>query len=223
MIGNIVLFGFFGLLAWLMFSFILPKAEKKQDYKKLLIFFLVIAFFLLMNGLFAYLGMSGLSNAGSADPIVDINSINEKQDGDGVVIFGKISSQNQVFYDDYAAYLDEIGLWSPDRLWIELADGEIAIDNDTYQPTNWPEDSLGRSYLQINDPITVIGLVRINQIDQAKLIEAEIIHAGPFESFVARSKTKLGIAIAMTIANLIAVILLFIPIIKSIKGMRTTE
>lgn len=223
MISNIVFLVFFSLIAWLMFSFLLPKVEKKQDYKKLLIFFLAIGFFLLVNGLFSYLGMSGLMEAGNTDPIVDQISINEKLDGDGVIISGKVSNQNQVYYDDYAAYLDDLGLWSPDRLWIELDNGEIAVDNDTYQATNWPVDSLERTYLQINSPVTIVGFVKINQIDHSRLIEADIIHAGSFESFVSRSNTKLGIAIAMTILNWIAVILIFVPIIKSFKGMRTKE
>jgi len=223
MIGNIVFFVFFSLLAWLVYSFILPKAEKKQDYKNLFFFFLTAGVFLSVNGLFSYLGMSGLSMAGSSDPIVDFKTIDQKQDGEGVVLFGKVSSKNQIIIDNYAAYLDDMGLWSPDRLWIELLDGEIAIDNDTYQPTNWPEDFMGRSYLEIDSPLTVVGIVRINRIDQSRLIEAEIIHAGQFESFVSRSKTKLGIAIAMTILNWIAVFLIFVPIIKSIKGMRTKE
>jgi hypothetical protein len=167
--------------------------------------------------------MSGLSMAGSSDPIVDFKTIDQKQDGEGVVLFGKVSSNNKIFLDNYAAYLDDTGLWSPDRLWIELVNGEIAIDNDTYQPTNWPEDFMGRSYLEIDSPVTVVGFVRINRIDQSRLIEAEIIHAGQFDSFVSRSKTKLGIAIAMTILNLIAVILIFVPIIKSFKGMRAKE
>jgi hypothetical protein len=223
MIGNIVFFVFFSLLAWLVYSFILPKAEKKQDYKNLFFFFLTAGVFLSVNGLFSYLGMSGLSMAGSSDPIVDFKTIDQKQDGEGVVLFGKVSSKNQIIIDNYAAYLDDMGLWSPDRLWIELLDGEIAIDNDTYQPTNWPEDFMGRSYLEIDSPVTVVGFVRINRIDQSRLIEAEIIHAGQFDSFVSRSKTKLGIAIAMTILNLIAVILIFVPIIKSFKGMRAKE
>ena len=223
MISNIVFLVFFSLIAWLMFSFLLPKVEKKQDYKKLLIFFLAIGFFLLVNGLFSYLGMSGLMEAGNTDPIVDQISINEKLDGDGVIISGIVSNQNQVYYDDYAAYLDELVLWSPDRLWIELDIGEIAVDNDTYQATNWPVDSLERTYLQINSPVTIVGFVKINQIDQSRLIEADIIHAGSFESFVSRSNTKLGIAVAMTIMNLIAVIFIFIPIIKSLNGMRTKE
>ena len=223
MIGNIVFFVFFSLLAWLVYSFILPKAEKKQDYKNLFFFFLTAGVFLSVNGLFSYLGMSGLSMAGSSDPIVDFKTIDQKQDGEGVVLFGKVSSKNQIIIDNYAAYLDDMGLWSPDRLWIELLDGEIAIDNDTYQPTNWPEDFMGRSYLEIDSPLTVVGIVRINRIDQSRLIEAEIIHAGQFDSFVSRSKTKLGIAIAMTILNLIAVILIFVPIIKSFKGMRAKE
>jgi hypothetical protein len=223
MIGNIVFFVFFSLLAWLVYSFILPKAEKKQDYKNLFFFFLTAGVFLSVNGLFSYLGMSGLSMAGSSDPIVDFKTIDQKQDGEGVVLFGKVSSNNKIILDNYAAYLDDTGLWSPDRLWIELLDGEIAIDNDTYQPTNWPEDFMGRSYLEIDSPVTVVGFVRINRIDQSRLIEAEIIHAGQFDSFVSRSKTKLGIAIAMTILNLIAVILIFVPIIKSFKGMRAKE
>ena len=223
MIGNIVFFVFFSLLAWLVYSFILPKAEKKQDYKNLFFFFLAAGVFLSVNGLFSYLGMSGLSTAGSSDPIVDFKTIDQKQDGEGVVLFGKVSSKNQIIIDNYAAYLDDMGLWSPDRLWIELVNGEIAIDNDTYQPTNWPEDFMGRSYLEIDSPLTVVGIVRINRIDQSRLIEAEIIHAGQFDSFVSRSKTKLGIAIAMTILNLIAVILIFVPIIKSFKGMRAKE
>jgi hypothetical protein len=223
MIGNIVFFVFFSLLAWLVYSFILPKAEKKQDYKNLFFFFLAAGVFLSVNGLFSYLGMRGLSMAGSSDPIVDFKTIDQKQDGEGVVLFGKVSSKNQIIIDNYAAYLDDMGLWSPDRLWIELLDGEIAIDNDTYQPTNWPEDFMGRSYLEIDSPVTVVGFVRINRIDQSRLIEAEIIHAGQFDSFVSRSKTKLGIAIAMTILNLIAVILIFVPIIKSFKGMRAKE
>lgn len=223
MIGNIVFFVFFSLLAWLVYSFILPKAEKKQDYKNLFFFFLTAGVFLSVNGLFSYLGMSGLSMAGSSDPIVDFKTIDQKQDGEGVVLFGKVSSKNKIIMDNYVAYLDDTGLWSPDRLWIELLDGEIAIDNDTYQPTNWPEDFMGRSYLEIDSPVTVVGFVRINRIDQSRLIEAEIIHAGQFDSFVSRSKTKLGIAIAMTILNLIAVILIFVPIIKSFKGMRAKE
>jgi hypothetical protein len=223
MIGNIVFFVFFSLLAWLVYSFILPKAEKKQDYKNLFFFFLAAGVFLSVNGLFSYLGMSGLSMAGSSDPIVDFKTIDQKQDGEGVVLFGKVSSKNKIIMDNYVAYLDDTGLWSPDRLWIELVNGEIAIDNDTYQPTNWPEDFMGRSYLEIDSPVTVDGFVRINRIDQSRLIEAEIIHAGQFDSFVSRSKTKLGIAIAMTILNLIAVILIFVPIIKSFKGMRAKE
>lgn len=223
MIGNIVFFSFFSLLAWLVYSFIFPKAEKKQDYKKLLFFFLAAGFFLFVNGLFSYLGMSGLLMAGSSEPIVESKAIDQKQDGEGVVLFGKVSRKNQALTEYYAAYLDEIGLWSPDRLWIELNDGEIAIDNDTYQPTNWPDDISGRSFLEIDSPVTVVGYVRINRIDQSRLIEAEIIHAGQFESFISRSKTKLGIAAAMTIVNVIAVILLLVPIIKSIRGMRATD
>lgn len=223
MIGNIVFFGFFSLLAWLVYSFILPKVEKKQDYKKLLYFFMASWFFLFVNGLFSYLGMRGLSTAGSSEPTKELKAIDQIQDGEGVVLFGKVSGKNQALTENYAAYLDEIGLWSPDRLWIELNDGEIAIDNDTYQPTNWPDDILGRSFLEIDSPVTVVGYVRINRIDQSRLIEAEVIHAGQYASFVSRSKTKLGIAAAMTIVNVIAVILLLVPIIKSIRGMRATD
>jgi|AutmiccommuBRH23_1029490.scaffolds.fasta_scaffold00301_72 hypothetical protein len=101
--------------------------------------------------------MSGLKIASSSSPLTLLTEIEQKNNGDGVLFIGKVSNSNNPISGDYVAYLDEIGLWTPDQLWIDLSDGKIAIDNDTYQATNWPVDNFNISYLQANMPVTVVS------------------------------------------------------------------
>jgi hypothetical protein len=73
-------------------------------------------------------------------------------------------------------------------------------------------------------PVTVVGFVYTNKLDSTKLITADILHTGSFESFMSRARFKLGFAAGMTIVNILAVILIiFIPIVICVKGLKQKE
>jgi hypothetical protein len=223
MILNLFLIAFCVFLSWLLYRFPLKKAKTPDDFRKLLLFFGVLLIFVLFNGLLAFFGLGGLKNASSNAAITDITQLSAIENGDGVVISGTLSDENDFLSGDYIAYIDESNLWTPKPLIIDLLDGSIEISNDTYQGTNWPVDPRGISYLPKYLPVIVVGYLDKNlaSMNNTPSIRADIIYAGSFEDFAARAKGKSILAYAMILANLfVAFMIVLIPIRECIKGIK---
>jgi hypothetical protein len=223
MLLNLFVIAFCIFLSWLLYRFPLKKAKTPDDFRKLLLFFGVLLIFVLFNGLLAFFGLGGLKNASSNAAITDTTQLAAIANGDGVVISGTVSSENDFISGDYIAYMDESNLWTPKPLIIDLQDGYFEISNDTYQGTNWPIDARGFSHLQKYQPVIVVGYVEDNLASLNKIhsIRADIIYAGSFDDFAARAKGKSILAYAMVLANLfVAFMIVLIPIRECYKGLK---
>lgn len=223
MLLNLFVIAFCVLLSWLLFRFPLKKAKTPDDFRKLLLFFGVLLMFVLFNGFLAFLGMGGLKNASSNAAITDTTQLAAINNGDGVVISGTLSDQNDFISGDYIAYMDESNLWTPKPLVIDLLDGRFEVSNDTYQGTNWPVDPRGFSYLQKNQPVIVVGYVENNlaSLDKTHSIRADIVYAGSFEDFATRARVKQILASAMVLVNLfVAIMIVLIPMKECINGIK---
>jgi len=215
MFVNIFLIVFFSFISWLLYRYPMKAAKTSSEYRRLFYFFIVIAFFVFINGVFAYMGVSGLKLTAESSPIPGLMGLEGKKSGDGVIITGKTSENNEYKNGDYIAYIDDIGLWSPMNLWIDFKNGEtIAITNNTYQATGWPVDGLNYLYIKENQELVIVGYVE-NNIDifngeKTQTIRADIVFAGSHEEFIARAESKILISEIIMSINAVLIFLLII-------------
>jgi len=113
---------------------------------------------LLFGALLNLAGWNSLRKSTQEKPITSYAQLIAKKVDTGMVFQGIISKQNEKRLGEYIAYSDDKALWSPERLWIEVDGGRIAVNNANYQAVAWPIDPLGRLYLMAEQPVIVIGI-----------------------------------------------------------------
>lgn len=225
MLTSLFLLLFCGLLAWLLARFPLKNAQTPADYRKLLPFFIALPGFLLFNALLAFQGARSLSASLADPPLSTLSAMAGAKSGDGIMLGGMVSAQNDTLTGDYVAYVDEEHLWSPMELWLDLDDGRLAISNDTYQAANWPVDAMRYSYLQAGQPVIVVGRAEnwVGLVDDetSQTIRAEIVYAGTYDAFAARARLQRIPAIGLLLANLLAMLLiLLLPLRDCLAGLK---
>ncbi|MBU1568173.1 MAG: hypothetical protein KJ630_21435 [Proteobacteria bacterium] len=183
--------------------------------------------FLLFGVLLNLAGWNGLRKSTHEKPITSYAELTTKKVDTGVVFQGVISKQNEKRHGDYIAYLDEKSLWSPERLWLELDGGRIAINNTQYQAVSWPVDPLGNLYLTAEQPVIVIGILK-NYTENLKgeqpfqQVRAEVVFGGSYQAFVSRASVKASIAMALALANLIIAGIILTKILPvCVRGMKS--
>lgn len=226
MLTNLVLLLFCALLAWLLARFPLKNATTPADYRKLLPFFIALPGFLLFNALLAFQGVRSLSATLAAPPVSTLAALAGAKSGDGIMLGGVVSAQNDTLAGDYVAYVDEGHLWSPMELWLDLEDGRLAISNDTYQAVSWPVDAMRYSYLQAGQPVIVVGRAEnwVGLVDggASQTIRAEMVYAGTYDAFAARARLQRIPAVGLLLANLLAILLiLLLPLRDCLEGLKT--
>lgn len=225
MILNLVFLGFCGLLAWLLFRFPFQNAKSPEEYRKLFLFFCVLAGFLIFNGFLAYIGMGGLKLAAKSPPITDLLVLEKVENQEGLILSGVVSDRNQMIFGDYVAYTDEEHLWSPKGLLIDLKQGQVAISNNTYRATDWPVDILGYSYLKTGQPVIVVGYLEnsTNLLtgEKTKSIRADLVYSGTHAAFASRARIQQIFAIGLLLANIVlAAMIVLIPVRECSKEMK---
>ena len=215
MFVNIVLIVFLCFVTWLLYRYPMRTAKSPAEYRRLFYFFIAITVFVFFNGFFAYLGTSGLKRTVESVPIISLTEIKKMKSGEGVIITGKTSEDNDYMSGDYIAYIDDIGLWSPMNLWIVFINGEkIAITNNTYQAAGWPVDGLNYLYIKENQELVIVGYIENNigifDGEKTQTIRADIVFAGSHDEFTARAESK--ILISEFIMSMNAVIMIFLII-----------
>ncbi|MFH0782385.1 MAG: hypothetical protein V2B20_10610 [Pseudomonadota bacterium] len=226
MVGSTILTGFCVLLSWLIYRFPLKAATTPAEFRPLLWITIALGCFLLFGALLNLAGWNGLRKSTQKKPITSYAELTSKKVDTGVVFQGFISKQNEKRYGDYIAYLDDKGLWSPERLWLELDGGRIAINNTQYQAVSWPVDPHGNLYLMEEQPVIVIGIVK-NYTQDLKAekplqqVRAEVVFGGSYQAFVNRATTKAYIAMALALVNLILACIILVKILPTcIRGMK---
>ncbi len=225
MLANLFLLLGCGLFAWLLARFPLKNAKVPADYRKLLPFFFALLGFLLFNALLAWQGVRSLSATLADPPVSTLAALAGAKSGNGIVLSGVVSAQNDTMTGDYVAYVDEQHLWSPMELWLDLNDGRLAVSNDTYRATHWPVDAMGYAYLRAGQPVIVVGAVEnylaLTSGATSQEIRAEIVYAGSYEAFANRSRASLIPATVMLLANIFVLLLiLLLPLRDCLKGLK---
>lgn len=220
MAANIVILAFCSVMTWLLYRFKLAKAGSRAEVRKLLPFFLVLGVFLAFNALLAFMGRGGLNLAVTMTPITLRANLEDIATGDGVMLDGVVSAQNPTNSGESVAYIDDVRLWSPSELLIELDDGVVTISNDTYAARNWPRDSRSFPHLKRNDPVIVLGTVErsvtisgSNKGQEHLSLQAQIVYAGDHAGFVARAKRQILLPTGLFAVNVLAtVVVVAVPL-----------
>ncbi|MHB1354670.1 MAG: hypothetical protein ACYCZF_01695 [Anaerolineae bacterium] len=228
MAANIVTLTIIILVTFLLYRIILPKVKTHVAYRYLLYLFCTLTAFALFNGFLAYLGAGGLQKASASAPVTRLAQLEESSDDGGVILVGTVSERNAMVLGDYVAYQDENHLWSPEEFKIDLELGWVAIVNDTYQAIGWPVDAAGYTYLQIKQPVVIVGYVGnsvgIVSGKKYQTIQADLVYAGSFDDFTARARSKRVFAITMLLANiLVAILIVIFPIFACARRMKGKE
>jgi hypothetical protein len=227
MVGSMLLTGFCVLLSWLIYRFPLKAATTPAEFRLLLWITVALGCFLLFGALLNLAGWNGLRKSTQEKPITSYAELTTKKVDTGVVFQGFISKQNEKRHGDYIAYSDDKALWSPERLWLELEGGRIAINNTNYQAVSWPIDPLGNLYLMAEQPVIVIGILK-NYTENLKgeqpfqQVRAEVVFGGSYQVFVSRASVKSYIAMALALANLLIAGIILSKILPAcIRGMKS--
>jgi hypothetical protein len=226
MIGSTLLTGFCLLLSWLIYRFPMRMATTPEQFRPLLWITVALCCLLVFGTLLNLAGWNGLRKSTQKKPFTSYAELSSESVDTGAVFQGVVSKDNEKRHGDYIAYSDDQALWSPERLWIELDGGRIAINNTTYQPVSWPVDPQGNLYLMAQQPVIVVGIVKTysqgHHADKSlRQVQAEVVYGGSYQAFVNRATTKAYLAMAMALINLLLAGVIFGKILlPCLRGMR---
>lgn len=93
--------------------------------------------------------------------------------------------------NEYLAYVDGNGLWTPRVILFDLDDGQITMDNQTYDTRNWPKDNALR-YINPEQPVVILGeAIKSLQVSGTNIgevtyrIKGQLVFAGSHAAFKA--------------------------------------
>jgi hypothetical protein len=217
--ANVAIFVFCALITWLLVRFRLREAASVADVRKVLPFFVALALFLLFNAWLAFVGRRSLVEAANAVPLTTLRALETIETGNGIILDGEVSAQNQATYWDYVAYIDEQHLYSPPDLLIRLADGDVAVSNDDYSARNWPAGTGSYPYLAAGHRVIVVGtleravyLTGPDKGQESLSVHAEIVYAGSRADFARQAERRVILPTLMLALNLSgALVILGLP------------
>ncbi|AFY37400.1 hypothetical protein Lepto7376_1029 [[Leptolyngbya] sp. PCC 7376] len=190
---NIVILLFSVAIAALVFRFVVPKITTLKIFtQRILMIVGVLTLFLGVNLGMAVYAKSVLQLTIDLPVVTTLAEIETLDPGASVVLEAIASPDNPIRgrNNEYLAYVDGNGLWTPREILFDLDDAQIAMDNDTYKVRNWKRDNKLR-YINPGHDVVILGenikSVRITGSQKGKIthtIKGILIFSGSHQEFL---------------------------------------
>ncbi|BAW95635.1 hypothetical protein NIES970_05440 [[Synechococcus] sp. NIES-970] len=180
-------------IALLLFRAGIPRLKGFKQFTQR--FVPVVGALMLMLGInlaIAYHAQQQLQRQASLEPVTTFQALQAIDAGQPVAVVAVASPDNPVRgrNNEYLAYVDDNGLWTPQTIFFDLDDTQIAIDDESYEPRNWPLDRNLR-FLNPRQQVVIIGQKEVIDAPVGPQppagnhgVQSEIIFAGSHPAFL---------------------------------------
>lgn len=190
---NLLIFCGVVAIAFGLFRVGLPRCKTFKNFTQR--FFPAVVVLMVVLGInlaIAYQTQQQIQRTVALEPTTTFRNLQEIEAEELVVVVAVASPDNPVRGRDneYLAYVDDNGLWTPRKILFDLDDTQIAIDDETYEPRNWPLDRNLR-FLNPRQQVVIVGKKEIINAPVGPepeagnhSIQSEIIFAGSYQAFL---------------------------------------
>lgn len=138
---NLLIFCGVVAIAFGLFRVGLPRCKTFKNFTQR--FFPAVVVLMVVLGInlaIAYQTQQQIQRTVALEPTTTFRNLQEIEAEELVVVVAVASPDNPVRGRDneYLAYVDDNGLWTPRKILFDLDDTQIAIDDETYEPRNCP-------------------------------------------------------------------------------------
>lgn len=209
MAANIFVLLFLILITWLLYRYRFRTATEPAQLRKEVPVLGIIVLFFIANAVFALAGYLNLKSAATSQPVMYASVLEETPSGRFVIVSGAVSHSNKAVYADYVAYVDDMALWAPSGIIIDLKRGTALVSNDDFTARGWPVDASDYAYLKPGQLVTVAGQVERSKglfgADRGResvSIRADVVMAGDPGQFASHAGWMSAFAGTLTLINL---------------------
>ncbi|NJN72627.1 MAG: hypothetical protein HC799_07345 [Limnothrix sp. RL_2_0] len=159
MFVNILIFLFSVAIAVLLFKFGLRTVSNFKTLAQRILPALGIVMLLLAINLgMTFYAKAALQQTANLPAVSSLAELEQVESDSPIALVAIASPDNPIRgrNNEYLAYVDGNGLWTPRVILFDLDDGQIAMDNDNYKTRNWPRDNQLR-YINPEQPVVVMG------------------------------------------------------------------
>ncbi|MBV5260196.1 hypothetical protein FLX56_17430 [Synechococcus moorigangaii CMS01] len=193
MLISLLVLGVVVAIALLLFRIWVPRLKGFKQFARR--FFPAVGLLILVLGInlaITYRSQQQIQRQAALEPITTFEALQAVDAGQPVAVVAVASPDNPVRGRDneYLAYVDDNGLWTPQSMLFDLDDTQIAIDDGTYETRNWPLDRNLR-FLNPRQQVVIVG--QKEMIDAPvgpqppagnHSVQSEIIFAGSHPDFL---------------------------------------
>lgn len=201
-------------LSYLIYHYKIKTTTDFKVMKEFLPLMGIFAFILLLNALFALWARSAMGDTGKTPPVDSLRVMSDYSLNKRILITGIISDKNPTLREDYVAYYENKPLWTPEKIILQLKDGDINLVGKQYLPEGWNVDYTGHHYIAIGDHIIVKGILVSETVKDEKGVKSkisafdpEIIYPGSHSKFKAKEQVKSIITLILAMISFIASLL----------------
>lgn len=139
----------------------------------------------------AFYAKNEIKKVASLPAVSSFAELEQVETENPVALVARASSANPIRgrNNEYLAYVDGNGLWTPREILFDLDDGQITMDNDNYKTRNWPKDNNLR-YINPEQSVVILGeAIKSLQVTGANLgevtyrVKGDIVFAGSHADF----------------------------------------
>lgn len=229
MAANIFALLFLILITWLLYRYRFRSEVHPSQLRKEVPLLGIIVLFFIANAVFALAGYLSLRSAATSQSVQYASVLEETPSGRFVVVSGAVSHSNKAVYADYVAYVDDMALWAPSGIIIDLKRGTAIVSNDDFSARGWPVDASDYAYLKPGQLVTVAGQVERSKgmfgEDRGRefvSIHADVVMAGDPEQFASHARWKSAFAGTLTVINLAGALAVLVLAIRLLLRFRKT-
>ncbi|OKH18056.1 hypothetical protein [[Limnothrix rosea] IAM M-220] len=200
MFTSILIFLFSVIVSAVLFKFgIATTPTLKLFAKRMLPAFTVVILLLGGNILYTLNAKNALQSVIDLPPVTDSTELATVQSGEPLVLVAIASPDNPIKgrNNEYLAYVDGNGLWTPLKILLDLEDTQIAMTNDNYRTRNWKRDNK-INYINPGQRLTIVGRNLIGEVmtgddkdKQINAIEGILVYAGSHNQFIQDTTRRL--------------------------------
>ncbi len=200
MFTSILVFLFSVILSAVLFKFGIPKTPTlKRFAQRMLPAFAVVLLMLGGNILYALNAKGALQTFIDLPPVTNSTELATVQSGEPMVLVAIASPDNPIKgrNNEYLAYVDGNGLWTPLRILLDLEDTQIALTNDDYRTRNWKRDNQ-LNYINPGQRLIIVGENLVGEVmtgdsrgEQVNAIEGFLVYAGSYSEFIQDTTRRL--------------------------------
>ncbi len=203
---NIILFVFPVIVAIVLFKFGIKTTPTIKPFaQRMLPAFALVILMLGANILFSSGIQSTLQFLIELPPITNRADFEQAQRREPIVVQAIASPDNPVRgkNNEYLAYVDDDGLWTPFDILLDLEDTQVEMTNDNYLHSNWQRnksvsESNRLSYIVPGDTLTVFAEKSVSEGIAGEVkgqtihsLEGILVYRGSHSGFVQNMKNRL--------------------------------